>query len=358
MKILFITRKYPPSTGGMELFAYDLSNALAAKTQLRLVKWSGTGRIRAVLIALPYLGVKATAALLKGSVDIIHVQDGVLAPLGYLLARLFRKPFTINIHGLEATYQNRLFKAIVPWTVRRAALVFCISRAAATEVEKLGVDKSKIKVIPLAVTDKLYGKSSRDELLKRLDLPDDSQILLTVGRLVKRKGVAWFVNNVTPGLAERYPKLVYLVVGEGAERPAIETAVTSHNLETHVKLLGKVNDDLYESAYNGADVFVMPNINIPGDMEGFGLVLLEASLCALPVVAADTEGIKDAVTNGKNGILVPVLDTETFQAEISRFLDDKNYVTNFGKNSRNFTSETYRWDKIADRYLELYRQLL
>lgn len=357
VKILFITRKYPPSVGGMELFAYDLSKVLASKANIKLVKWGGTGRLRAVLIALPYLFIRSFLVLVRGGVDVIHVHDGVLAPGGYVLSRLFRKPLVVVIHGLDATYQNPLFKAIVPRAVRRASAVICISQASAEEVRRLGVEAGKIQVIPLAVNDEIYGKSDRAGLIKQLRLTDDNQILLTVGRLVKRKGVAWFIENVLPGLVKQYPKLVYLVVGEGSDRPDIEAAIESTGASQNVRLLGRVDDALYQAAYNGADIFVMPNINVPGDMEGFGLVLLEASICALPVVAADTEGIKDAIQDGKNGVLVPVRDTVAFQRQIGCFLADKPAADKFGKQSRRFTLETYRWDKLADRYLAAYRRI-
>jgi phosphatidylinositol alpha-1,6-mannosyltransferase len=176
--------------------------------------------------------------------------------------------------------------------------------------------------------------------------------------LVKRKGVAWFISDVLPGLVKQYPGLIYLVVGEGAERHNIEAVIKRSGLGQNVQLLGRVTGGLYEAAYNGADVFVMPNINVPGDIEGFGLVLLEASTCAMPVVAADTEGIRDAVQDGKNGVLVPVGDAPAFQREIGRFLADPALAKRFGAQSRDFTTATYQWDKIADRYIEQYQRLL
>jgi glycosyltransferase involved in cell wall biosynthesis len=341
----------------MELFAYELSRSLAAKVDLRLVKWSGSGRLRAVLFALPYLLVRAKWELLRGGIDVIHVHDGVLAPIAYMLSRLFRKPYTVQIHGLDTTYKNPLFRAVVPAAVRRANIVFCISQATAEHLKQAGVEPGKIIVVPLAASDVLYGKADKKDLLTRLELTSETPILLTVGRLIKRKGVAWFIDSVFPELIKRHPNLIYLVIGEGEDRPSIEAAIKQHRLEKNVRLLGRVDDDLRLAAYNGADVFVMPNINVPGDMEGFGLVLLEAALCARPVVAADTEGIKDAIQSGKNGVLVPVKDAAAFQAEISRFLDGKDYAENFGKIARQFTLENYQWDRLADRYIELYKKL-
>ncbi|MDB5164481.1 MAG: glycosyl transferase group 1 [Candidatus Saccharibacteria bacterium] len=357
MRILFITRKYPPSTGGMELFAFDLYTSLAAKTDTRLIKWGGSGRVKAVLVALPYVTVKAFFSLLRGGVDVIHVQDGVLAPVGYLLSQLFRKPFTVVIHGLDITYKNPLYRKSAPWTVARADVVFCISEAASTEAQQRGVPIDKIVVIPLAVRDTYKGKT-RPALLKVLDLPADAKILLTVGRLVKRKGVAWFIENVLPDLVSRHPEIVYLIVGDGEERSVVEAVIKKTDMGRHVRVLGRVSEEVRELAYSGADIFIMPNITVPGDMEGFGLVLLEASIYGLPVVATDTEGIKDAISNGKNGVLVPVSDPTAFGSAVERFLTDHKTAAKFGESSRAFTLATYQWDVLAERYIEQYKRLV
>lgn len=359
MRLLFITRKYPPSVGGMEMFAYDLSTALAAKTDLKLVAWGRPGsRMKAVLFVIPWLTLRSFFRLLGGGVDIVHANDGLMAVPCYLLARSFRKRFTVNLHGLDITYTNPLFKFTVPWAVRHADHVFCISRAAADEAVKRGVDPAKVQAVPLAVKDELYGTAGRDDLIKLLDVPADTRILLTVGRLVERKGAAWFVSEVMPDLVRKYPKLLYLVVGEGEERGNIEAAVKRRKLQKNVRLTGRLDGQAYAAAYNGADVFVMPNVVVPGDMEGFGLVLLEAALCARPVVAAGIEGILDAVADGKNGVLVPTRDAAAFRTALDRFLSDKAYAKKFGDQARRFTLENYRWPSIADRYVTVYKKLL
>lgn len=358
MRLLFISRKFPPSVGGMEQFAYDLSQALAAKVDVRPVTWGGRGRLKAVLVAVPYLFCRSFAVLFSQKIDIIHANDGVMAPIGYLLAKMFDKPFVVVIHGLDITYKNPLFKAIVPWTVRRAAAVFCISSATAEQVRQRGIAEERITVIPLAVQDDIFKKSKRDESLRRLDLPADSKLLLTVGRLVERKGVAWFISEVLPDLAEQYPELIYLVVGEGEARPAVEAAIQNGQMDRHVQLLGRVGDDLYQAAYNGADAFVMPNIRVAGDMEGFGLVTLEAALCEVPVVAADLEGIQDAIIDGQNGYLVASGDATAFQQRISELLSDPKAARSFGKKSRRYTLKHYQWPAIAERCVKVYERIL
>lgn len=341
----------------MELLAYDLSQALAEQTDITLVKWAGTGRLRAVLLALPSLALKAALASINEKPDIFHVQDGVLAPLAYCLSRCFRRPYVVTVHGLDVTYNSPLFRVTVLPFVRRADAVLPVSKAAAKAAHAAGVAEEKIHIIEPAIHDKLYGAADRTKLIKELDLAPDSQLVLTVGRLVRRKGVAWFIDNVLPALVEQFPKLIYLVVGDGEDRLNVEAAIQVAAMENHVYLAGRASDEVLQAAYNGADVFVMPNINVPGDMEGFGLVLLEASLCALPIVAASTEGIKDAVVEGKNAILVPVEDIAAYCQQITHFLQKPAYAKRFGQQSRDFTLKHYSRQAQTQRYLDVYKTL-
>lgn len=358
MTILFITRKFPPSTGGMENFAYELYTALSKETDVRLIKWGGSNKYLPVV--LPYFLLRACWLLLRGGIDVVHVQDGVLAPLGYVLAKIFRKRFTIVVHGLDITYPNKLFQKVNVGTVGKADVVFCISRAAADEAQRRGVSEPKIMIIPLGITDDIYRSDEPLSVMLReeLGIAKDAPVLLTVGRLVKRKGVAWFVMRVIPELIRKYPTLVYVVVGNGEDRDKIMGIIADKQLSKHVIMLGRVDDEKMPLLYNGADIFIQPNIVVPGDMEGFGKVLLEASLCELPIVATGIEGIQDAITDGKNGKLVAQPeDTGAFVAAIGTFLDDVRYAQSFGRKGRAYTLQHFQWSVIAGKYMHAFRKL-
>jgi len=355
MTVLFITRKFPPSVGGMQLFARDLSAALGQVIGLKLVKWGGSNRW--LIVVLPYFFVKSCVLLMFNKIDIIHGHDGLLAPMIFVLARIFRKPYVIVIHGLDITHKNPIYqKFIVPY-VAKANLVVTISKTSKDECLRRGIDSRKILIIPLAVNDEIYGRASRTDLLKQLKVDKDAKILLTVGRLVKRKGVAWFIDNVLPDLVAKNPQILYLVLGEGPDRPQIEQVIERHNLNNNVILLGQAPRKTLLAAYNGADIFVMPNVAVPGDMEGFGLVSLEASLCQLAVVASNIEGITDAITNNANGFLLTSGDAKEFYTKIDKLLGSQDEALKFGKASRKYTLEHHQWRKIAKLYVKEYLQL-
>lgn len=355
MNVLLITRKYPPSVGGMELFASDLVAALSPKVGLILVKWGGSNKW--LPIVYPYLFLVAFWKLVRNDIDVIHIQDGVLGLCGYVLAKIFRKPYVVIIHGLDITYDNAVYNSFFVPAIRRATAVICISQAAKRAAISRGIDDAKIHVITLAVQAPKLPHDSREQLLGLYNLPKNSKILLTVGRLVERKGVAWFISNVLPSLVAKYPQTIYLVVGEGPMRQVIAQAITKNQLNEHVRLLGRISSNNTALAFGGSDVFVMPNINVANDMEGFGLVSLEASMAGLPVVASDTEGIQDAVSDGKNGLLVPVGDSERYFEAISG-LYNSSEAKAFGKKSRDFSENNYSWSKISESYVDLYKKLI
>lgn len=357
-KVLFITRKFPPAVGGMEKYAFELSEALASKADIKLIKWGGSAKM--LPLVLPYFLVLSCWKLVTGKFDIIHLQDGLLAPMGVVLKTIFRKPLTVVIHGLDVTYQNSFYQAVVKWSLKRADKIICISEAAQSEVLKRGISLDKTIVIPLGTKDDIYDKNktkARKYLNDKLNIRSSDKIILSVGRLVERKGVHWFVSNVMPQLVKADPSILFLVSGEGDSRGLVEQAIRRAKLEDRVRLLGRTSQTVRRNLYNGADIFAMPNLPVKGDIEGFGLVLLEASLCELPVVAAGIEGIKDAITDGKNGVLVPTKDAKAIQKAIEKFTTDKPYAAKFGKASRSFTLKNYSWPLIADKFMTVYDEL-
>lgn len=217
-------------------------------------------------------------------------------------------------------------------------------------------------MIPLGIYDDLFSdgpKKAKKELAKLLEDPllADKTILITLGRLVKRKGVDWFIDNVLSRLSSD-EEFVYLVAGEGVEREAILQSIRRHDLEDEVRLLGYVDDRCRRALYNAADIFVMPNIPVPGDLEGFGRVLLEAATCETVVVASNIEGIKDAIIDGKNGILLESKNTETYLEALRGIMSNPKKREKDARESRLYTLKQYGWDRVSSLYLEQYNQLV
>ena len=362
-RILFITRKFPPSVGGMETAAYELYNALRdGDSQVDLVAWGGSNKWLPVVFC--WLFVRALVSALTFRPDVIFLQDGVMAPLGWALKLLTRRPTLIVIHGLEVTHKNSVYRLLIfPFIERQTAFAAVSEGTKQAAIAALGrVGSERVEVIHNGLSDVFHSAKPRDEQLRIVAQEADlelqrlrgSRILVTAGRLVKRKGVSWFVDNVMPRVVADDPSVLYLVAGSGPQRTEIELAINRHGLTGNVKLLGRVSDECIKALYNIADVFLMPNVPVPNDMEGFGLVAIEAASCGALVVASDLEGISAAVVNGMNGYLVPAGDSSAYTAIVTRELAGRTLSPDA---VRRYTLDHYSWAETAAAYRSLARSV-
>jgi phosphatidylinositol alpha-1,6-mannosyltransferase len=260
---------------------------------------------------------------------------------------------TVTIHGLDITYKNQFYQSLIPWCIARLDRVVCVSHSTRDECVCRIIPCPNCTVIPNGIRpDQLYLQQSKNELRCKLEnliglSLDNKKVLFTIGHLVKRKGVAWFVENVMPRFED---SCLYVVAGEGPERGTIQEIVDCYNLQGSVLLLGEVSDEDRKFIYNASDIFIMPNITVPGDVEGFGIVALEAGSCGLPVVASNIQGLRDAVINGKTGYLVEEGDVDGFVGRITDMNLDKDQI-------RKIVNSTFDWAKIYKRYHDVFVKL-
>jgi glycosyltransferase involved in cell wall biosynthesis len=355
--ILFITRKFPPSKGGMERVAYELSQHLSKITDVKLVKWGGSNKW--LPLVLPYLLFRSSWILLTSKVSVVYLEDGLLAPLGLILKR-FRKPVTITIHGRDIAFENKLYQVIVPKCLDRLDRVICVSHALKEECLKRGVADQRLVVIPNGISDEFKAdqdKSAFKEELSRLTGKTlfGRKVLLSVGRLIEKKGIHWFADKVMPQLVET--NCAYIIAGDGVLLHTIKKSIEDNQLENNVFMLGWANRDMLKILYNAADIFIMPNIPAEGDMEGFGLVAVEAASCALPVVTSNLEGIREAIQDGKNGFLTEPCNAQGYIDRLKELLGNDELRERFGAQARQYTLESYSWESRAQRYLDEFAKL-
>lgn len=359
LKVLFITRCYPPVIGGMEKVSYELTSHLANLADIHLIA-NRKGK-KNLPFFLPYALLRALFLIKRHAIDIVHLGDASLAPLGVIIKSVFKLPVVSTVHGLDVTYSNKLYRRIIPKHLKRLDKLICISEHTSIECQKINLPSSKYMVIPNGIKpDEFYlaepGSREKLQAALKIDLAD-KRLLLSVGHLVARKGILWFIRSVMPHL----PKdTIYLIIGgygnasRGDEKEVYSRQIKDLGLENQIFLLGEVSVEVLRLAYNSADLLVMPNIKVPGDMEGFGIVAIEAASCGLPVLAANLEGIKDAVINGENGFLVESGNAEGFIKQILSYREQAQ----FKKRVREYTVEHFGWGKIAERYLETFQALV
>lgn len=357
--VLFITRKYPPSVGGMQKLSCELTTGVGRQVESRTIHWGGSQRWLPLFLVQAF--VQATLMLLSGDVTLIHLGDPVLAPLGVALRAIRRVPMVVTAHGLDVTYPNPLYQAVVLTCLRRLDRVICISRYTRDECARRGVPATQCVVIPPGIDVEEYMVAlpdpEREAWLSSWGIRSSGRrILLTSGRLVPRKGVAPFVLEALPLLMAQRRDWVYLIAGEGPERRSIEAAVRARGLSQHVRLLGLLDDRALKAAYAITDVFVMPNVPIPGDPEGFGLVVLEARAAGVPVVASNLEGIGDAIGGEEDGALVEPGNWAAFVAAINRWLDLQEAIADREARRKRVEAQ-FSWAKIISQYLNVFQEV-
>lgn len=332
----------------MQTLSAHLAHEFSNRAETITIAW---GRSQAFL---PYFltsaFVRALYAIAFRGAEHVHLGDALLAPLGVLLRAAGRVSVSATVNGRDIAFDSAPYQFLVPRCLARLDSVVCVSRAIVQECTRRGVPRSRCVVIPNGVDpDELSVDTSRENLARILGRNlEGHQVLVTVGRLVEKKGVEWFVREVLPLLPT---DVLYVVVGDGPERRAIEEAIELRGLEARVVLLGAVpNDDpLLRIVYGGADLFVMPNAHVPGDFEGFGIVAVEAASAGLRVVASRVDGIEDAVLEGRTGHLVTPGAAEEFAARIQACFTEKSPDRDA---VRSAAKDHFGWERIGALYMK------
>ena len=264
---------------------------------------------------------------------------------------------TIN-HGQDVTLPVRIYQWYLPYVFNNLQGVISVSSATRNASIQRGMRPEIGVALPngfdASVEEKLPKKDEARKILEvkfQIDLTG-KKILLTVGRQVKRKGHQWFIEEAINKIKT---DVVYLIVGDGPEYETIRRIREEMGLQEKIVMTGKLSSEMLNICYSAADLFVMPNIPVDGDMEGFGIVLLEANMSGVPAVASDLEGIKDVIKQGVNGYRLPSGDSGKFANKIDYIFE--NELEALSEKSKKYVLKTFNWDSVVDKYVRFLKNL-
>ncbi|QQS20165.1 glycosyltransferase family 4 protein [Candidatus Saccharibacteria bacterium] len=352
MKVLYVTRKFPPTVGGMENVAAWLYEQLATRATVKLIKFGGANKYLPVVF--PWLVLRAVFTGWIFRPDIIYVQDGLMGAATPIFRALLRRPVVATIHGTEMVYKNPLYvKTVIP-ALGHLNAVGVISRAT-EELVNAKLPGIPTQVIHWGAKDEFYRVGDQEQIRRTLESEIGVDIvgkpvIYLAGRMTERKGARWFVENVMPPLKQQIPELVCLIAGQGKDYEATKEAIERLELSDSVHLLGYVHGEKRALLYNAANLFIMPNRSGYG-FEGFGMVAVEVTSCGTPAVVGEFAGTVDAVIDNKTGWLVPVDDAKAYLEKIVSEIKNPSLDR---ANVRAATLAAYDWDKTADMYLTLF----
>ena len=287
--------------------------------------------------------------------DIIHCHFGPNGIKGIFLrnAGIIKGKIVTTFHGRDVHFHpkkhgrdvyNQLFKECDLFTVN--------SKFTGDKIRELGCKKENIIKHPVGLELERFAPKKRE-----VDFNHRIKIV-TVGRLVEKKGIEYSIRAVSKVL-NNHSNLEYKIVGEGALRRSLETLITELGLENEVKLLGwKTHDELQE-LYDESHIFILSSVTATdGDMEGQGLVLQEAQAMGLPVLSTLHNGIPDGVLNGKSGFLVPERDIDALADKINYLVENPEVWSDMGMAGRRFVEQNYDIHKLNSKLVEIYQDLL
>jgi phosphatidylinositol alpha-1,6-mannosyltransferase len=329
--------------------AFDETHDLRiVRMPIRLESWGVVGMKR--LSAYLNLAGRLRRVCRKYGATMIHA--GSCFPEGFaawLLKRLAGIPYLLFVHGEEMRIAGGSRE--LTWMARRVLagatrLIANSHNTARILREEWSVSEERISVLHPGVDTERFRPASRCAATRERLGWGERRVILTVGRLQKRKGHDMLIRAL-PAIREGVPDVLYSIVGDGEERQALERLVEEMNVRGHVQFRGEPSDNELVECYQQCDLFVLPNREVDGDIEGFGMVLVEAQACGKPVIAGDSGGTAETMDVGNTGEIVNCDGPEALGTTITSALLKPERLAAIGSRAREWAVDHFDWAQMA-----------
>ena len=311
--------------------------------------------------AIPHVSSFKTFLETVKSNDLIHVHGHpyLSSLLAGKIAKRYGKPLVLTQHNTFIEYNNffdtveKLNDLVIgKQVIKEADRIIVVSNATKKYVLSLGADPEKIRVIHNGVDLTRFRPVTgiKEEMRKKLGIPQDARVALTVRRLVYKNGIDTLIESAKIAI-EKNPKLVFIAVGKGPDFEEVREKIGQLGMQKNFRLAGFVSDEELPLYYNAADFFVLPSKS----GEGLPLVALEAMACGLPVTATNVGGISE-VLNEDYGKLVPPNSPDSLAEAVLEF--SRKDLSALRKGLRTMIEQKYSWDTNVKKLGEIYEELI
>ena len=294
--------------------------------------------------------VKAFARAIWKRPDVVHCGDLYPAGvIGVVLKKALNIPFVAYCHGEDITLtdQRRFQPKLRDLIYRNANAIVANGAFAMENLERTGIDSGKVfKITPGLDRDVFFPDAGGAALRERYGLGDDEIIVMTVARLVQRKGHARVLRALA-SLRMELPAFRYVIVGRGPMEAELRELASTLKIEDRLIFAGFVADEDLNVHYNMADVVAMPNTDEAGDVEGFGMVFLEANAAGKPVMGGRSGGTAEAVLDGVTGFLVGGEDESELREALRKLMLDDELRERMGQSGWKRAHEEFDWASRA-----------
>jgi phosphatidylinositol alpha-1,6-mannosyltransferase len=370
-KTLLITTDYPPRIGGVSEYLAQICKRLPASEITVLTTTDDNSAefdlkqkymvirkkfyYKSLLVWPKWLRLMLVVFRTVRRSDYKQILVGQILPVGtvaLIINYLLGIPYIVSTHAMDITILSSSPRKtwLAKKILAKSEQVVTVSHYTKSKIIDLGVVENKVVIISPATDIQHHAITDRkNDFLAKYNL-NGKNVLLTVGRLVERKGHLE-VMKALPDIIRSFPQIVYLITSDGPYKKQLEKYVRENDLEQHVVFTGTIKRDDLPSLYQISDVFIMPTrILADNDVEGFGIVYLEANAFGKPVIAYNSGGVSDAVLHKKTGLLVEPKKPAEIAKAVVHLLKDTEYANLLGEQGRSRVLNEFTWDVKADMF--------
>jgi len=374
-KILLITHDFYPSIGGIAQYWRFFGNEIPAEKWVVLAPplkesqkeldvsyriyrrpftWQFFPRWLPLLFQIPSIISICKKERIEIIIDSHLVSAGIVA---LIIKWIYGIPYIIFSHGMDSAIplHTILKKYLVSYIVRNAEWLVANSRATAKNLLSLGGSENNIRIMYPCPSLLSFRSQIHDELSKEL-LTDLSgkRIILTISRLVERKGISYVIDAL-PEILRSYPNVVYVVIGEGPHQITLQKQAEKQGVSKNIYFMGALEGVVIRQWIERCDIFIMTPFTLKnGNMEGFGIVFLEANSCGKPVIGSRCGGIPDAVIDGETGILVDEKNSAQIVHAAIELLSDNELSKRLGENGKKRVEQEFQWKMRTEKIKSLF----
>ncbi len=369
MRILIVTQNFPPLEGGISTHCYEMAKNWAQSHEIWVLAPHTTGgetssaffpghSVRMPAAQNKFLrlfhSIRSTMVLSrKTRPDLIYGTHWLNCGIGLrVIGLLTRIPFFLAVHGTEVLFllepRRRFLTLLFHWVASGCRGFVALGRYQEQILGKLGISAAKIYTSPEGIDPGRLAKvdaEARSRIRARYDL-NGRPVIMTVGRLVERKGHDMIIRAL-PHVLKDVPDAMYLIVGRGSMEARLRALAREMGVEDRVVFCGFVPDGELMAHYQACDVFAMPNREVSGDTEGFGIVFVEAGACGKPVIGGRSGGPVEVIEDGVTGFLVDPLSTQEIACALTALLQDGNLAVRMGQAGRARVKQHYSYQQVA-----------
>ena len=385
MKICVLNYEFPPLGGGGGIGCYELSKELVKMGNEVIVITTGYNNLpsfeikdgitiyrvncfrrdievasfHSMSLFLPRTIHLLVNLIKKHDIEIINAHFALPSAIpGILVKKITKVPIVVTLIGgdiYDPTKRKHLFRRfgfnpICRFVLKHADSLTSISEDIRNRSIALGAKKD-ITVIPYGVNTELFNRKKRRNSIRKKIAGKNSRIILSVGRLIKRKGYGYLLRAI-PEILIDFPESVFVIVGKGPEKRYLTKLVDKLGINDNVLFLGTIPNKNLPEIYANSDLFVLPSIH-----EGLGIVYLEAMASGLPIVTTNSGGMRDLIIDGQTGILIKPKNSEGIAKAIKDLLCDEELIKHLVNNGRELVERNFSWRQTAVKYLRAYQSI-